>query len=375
MGNWMKIDYFQAKAEIEKGKLLPLYLIYGDNTYLVYSLEHLIRSSLSRDDQEVEVFSPSGTTLAQAIEIASSAPLFGGPRLISCKISSYREVDPFLPAIERYVTAPPQDTCLFVYCQSKEPPPSRFEASLGGTSRIVSCPKLVGMNLEKWIAEEMSKFGLRPDPLLVKMLIRAQGDNADLHWLSGEIEKLYLEASDPNSGQTGLFDGGSELCISHGPRTSAFVVTDALGARDIPAAMRAVREAFAWGEPPLRLCFMMARHLMLLLRAKVLSKTLRVSPVNVNPDNQMTAKSDRTHKKVPQQRLGISSFEEKKIIGQARKFSEEEIVTLLKMLLEAESAIKSGLMEGDMALEVFLARASQVLRGGSGMPEGLRYFT
>ncbi|HHY39267.1 MAG TPA: DNA polymerase III subunit delta [Clostridia bacterium] len=371
----MKFDYFQAKAEIQKGKLLPLYLVYGENTYLVCDLERIIRHSLSRDDREVEVFSSSGTTLAQAVETIASPSLFGGPRLISCKISGYREVEPFLPAIGRYVTAPPADTCLFIHCHSKEPPSSRLEMSLGGTSRIVSCPKLVGTDLEKWIADEMSKFGLRHDPLLVRTLIRGQGDNADLHWLSGEIEKLYLEASDPNSGGTEASDSGSELYISRGPRTSAFLVTDAIGARDIPAAMMAAQEAFAWGEPPLRLCFMMARHLMLLLRAKVLSKTPRVSPVNVNPDDRRAAKSDRTREKAHQLGLGISPFEEKKIMGQARRFSEEEIVTLLKMLLEAESAIKSGLMEGDVALEVFLARASRVLRSGFGIQKGFRYLT
>lgn len=365
MMSQVKLGYFQAKVEIQKGGLVPLYLIYGENAYLVSDLEHAIRRSLSKDGREVEVFSSSTTTLALAVETAASVSLFGGPRLVACRISGYREMEPFLPAIERYASAPSEDTSLLIHCQSKEPPPSRLEASFGETFRIVSCPKLVGTTLERWIVEEMSRKGLEPDPLVVNMLMGAQGDNPDLHWISGEIEKLCLEAFDPKPEGDQPPRKSVKPHISRGPRTSAFLVTDAIGARDVPGAVTATREALAWGEPPLRLCFMMARHLMLLLRAKVLLGTPGAPPADVFTNGRRAAKGAGTGGKAGRV-LGVSPFEEKKITEQARRFDVEEIVTLLDLLLEAESAIKSGLMDAGMALEVFLAKASRVLSGGSG---------
>lgn len=342
------LDYFGARSELEKGKVAPLYLIYGENSYLASELERSILHLLSHIGSDKEAFSSPNMTLGAALEAATSISLFKNPRLLTSEIGSYREIESFASEIKRYAAAPPESTCLVIRCLIKEAPTAKVKAYLGDACRLVRCPRLIGSNLQRWIREEMSKRQFKADYSLMRTLVEAQGDNPDLNWLSGEIEKMYLVSRAQDRGE----GGDPSSSVSSSPRTSVFTVTDAIGQKDTAGAISALHEALRWGEPPSRLCFMLARHLMLLLRAKIILY-----------ENEKTKKRGQDYS-AKAKRLGISPYEEKKVFQQARGFKREEVVALLNLLLDAEGAMKSGLMPGDMALEVFIGRASQVLGSG-----------
>lgn len=202
-------------------------------------------------------------------------------------------------------------------------------ASLGGEVRAFPLPS--GPDLERWIAARAQALGVEIAPPAVALLTTFIGPNPRL--LANELEKLatYL------GGQGTIGRAEVEALVPAVQEANIFHMTDALGNRDGRRALLLLRRLLADRAAPLYLLTMIVRQFRLLLQAKELDAR-GASPTEMERE------------------MEVRSFAASSALRQSRNYSTAELKAILAQLLEIDTGIKTGQVDGPVALDLFVAR-------------------
>ncbi|MBT3391278.1 MAG: DNA polymerase III subunit delta [Chloroflexi bacterium] len=129
-----------------------------------------------------------------------------------------------------------------------------------------------------------------------------------------------------------------EYLVASVGSSDVFAMVDALGNRQGRQALRMLHQLLE-EDDPLRLMGMVVRQFRLLLQTREL--------LDAGYRQDDIARELKTHRFV----IG-------KIINQVRNFSQSTLETIYRELLEIDQTIKTGQMDGDIALDTFIVRLS-----------------
>lgn len=189
--------------------------------------------------------------------------------------------------------------------------------------------KLKGPALQRWVQERVEKTGGRITPGAVRLLVDLVGD--DLWAMASELEKLATYALNRQITELDV-----QTLTVGAKEASVFALVDAITARNLRDAARLLHQLLEDGAAPPYLLFMIARQFRLLLQTRDLKAQ--------GMDNQEISR-----------RIGVfSDFAMRKTLEQARNAQRPALVAAYHRLLEADLAIKTGRLEGDLALELLL---------------------
>ena len=187
-----------------------------------------------------------------------------------------------------------------------------------------------GEGLARWIKETAQRKGAGISPAATKHLSDLLGN--DLWTLDQEIEKLSLYAVGRSIEESDV----AEL-VSQVREANIFAAVDALIEGRPGVALRLLHQLRQDGRDVSNIVAMVERQLRLLALAREYLDN-GVSPRDLGS------------------RLGVSSqFVIRKTSNQARRISRQDIVRQYRRLLEADLAIKQGIMDPDVALELLVA--------------------
>ncbi len=197
--------------------------------------------------------------------------------------------------------------------------------------------------LQDWIRREARRKGADITGDAVRMLISFVGQNMRL--LDQELEKLVALVN-----YSGTITGDDVKTLVHATHDpNIFSLVDALGLRDRQRAMLELQELLATGASDLYLLAMMTRQIRLIFSVKDLVEEKGLAP-------------DATRRE-----LRISHrFILEKLLRQARWFSIEELEGIQRQMLGIDQAIKTGSIEGSLALELLVV---EVCRRESDAPK------
>jgi len=197
--------------------------------------------------------------------------------------------------------------------------------------------------LQDWIRRQARRKGADITGDAVRMLISFVGQNMRL--LDQELEKLVALVN-----YSGTITGDDVKTLVHATHDpNIFSLVDALGLRDRQRAMLELQELLATGASDLYLLAMMTRQIRLILSVKDLVEEKGLAP-------------DATRRE-----LRISHrFILEKLLRQARWFSIEELEMIQRRMLGIDQAIKTGNIEGSLALELLVV---EVCRRESDAPK------
>jgi DNA polymerase-3 subunit delta len=192
-------------------------------------------------------------------------------------------------------------------------------------------PLLADADLDRWIRQRAGAKGVGVSPQAVALLATYMGPN--LRLLDQELEKLatYL-------GREGSIAGEDvERLVSSLQEANIFHMVDALGSRRRRRALALLQRLFEEENAPLYILAMMVRQFRLLLQARELD-------AQGVPVGQMAREME------------VRGFVARKCLRQATNFRREELQTILEELLDIDVGIKTGRLEGALALELFVVR-------------------
>lgn len=249
-------------------------------------------------------------------------------------LGQWEALPPLLPAL-------PESTDL-VFTDGGLSAQNPLFARLKPLAKVTAFPLPTGAGLRQWVNDRASKKGIAIDQAAIGLLTEVVGNN--LEAMDNELEKLALY----RKGQPVRREDVEEM-VSYVREANIFATVDAVLEGRAGMALKLVHQLLEAGRPSAYVLTMLARQVRLLL----LAKELRAQRLPVGEIGK---------------RLGLSRYPLEKTLEQESRFTQERLLEIYPMLLEADLSIKTGVADEDTVLDVLIAE----LASGTVQPRAAR---
>ncbi|MZP28818.1 DNA polymerase III subunit delta [Heliobacterium undosum] len=353
------MDYAGMKATLQRDVYASVYLIYGDEPFLMSEvLEELTGRFAGQPGGEFNMDRLEGDVTAETIaEAAQTPPFMAERRLVIVRdapllraargsdgadgegassgkgkgASRSKTMEPEAPLL-KYLSDPSPTTCLVFFSPSGVDKRKRLYKAIEKAGHAVEIKKLSESDVRNWAAQRAKAMKLPFEAEALNLLIDRVGD--DLGRLVLELEKLRNFLGEPSPTRRVTPERVRRL-VPATPEDNVFAIADALGDGRVDDALRITRDLVRNGQHPIPLLFLIIRHVRQLLRLKELAAS-------------GVRKTDWAREmKLP---AGVV----RKLESQSDRFPREELRRLYHRLTAADVAIKTGAGEAQQTLELCL---------------------
>lgn len=336
-----KFGYRAWRQSIEKGHISPLYLITGEEDYLIrHGLQLLKESLLAPGCESLDLVSLRDSwNPDQVLAELETVPFMSQRRLIiayntglfNSKQGSGEAKQSFLDKVWPRLH---EGVCLCLVEESVDKRQrKKLQALESAGGQLVEIPLEEFASLKTWVSAYLAKFRVSISRDAVESLIlRCDSSMSELALELHKLANFCLYSGDREVTLQLL-----DLCCREDLQANIFKLTDAVSAQRTGEALILLDKLLKQKEAPALILFMLARHFRQLLCAQ--------APVS-GP--------------ALAQRLKLPPFVGKRLKAQAGRFQQNQLVQLCQACFKADLAIKSGQLEDRAALELLLLQAGQV---------------
>lgn len=328
--------------QMKRNEFSPLYLLYGNETFLINETKHLLtKQVLHEEDAEfnLSVYDLNDTPIEIALEDAETLPFLGEKKLLFLHNPSFltaekskEKVVHDLARLENYLKDPaPYSIVVFIAPYEKLDERKKLTKALKKKAIVFDAKKLNEAELKNWIRSRAEFNGVSIEPQAVDMMLTLAGTN--LFMLTGEVDKLALF-----TGKGLTVDVQTvEKLVSRSLEQNIFALVDKIMSRKIDEALRIYYDLLKLNEEPIKILSVITGQFRLIYQVKELSRR--------GYGQQQIAGHLKVH-----------PFRVKLAAGQAKKFSDEELTRIIKDLADVDFRMKSGQMNKELLIELFLLR-------------------
>ena len=260
------MDFLHFKNHFQREKLLPLYLIHGEEGFFIKEAVSLIKSrTLEGDDTGLVETDGEVTSLSTVMEEVRTPSLFtSGSRKLVIVHNADGLFKESSGVWERNMSSPPADCVLVLVCKDVDTKGGAYDKikKKGGS---VDCRRLRGNELTPWILERVRHYGKQISLDASRILQENVGDNLLL--LDGHLEKLALYLGS----RTRIEVSDVEELVGYDRQQKVFDFTGAVARRDTALALKVLHQLMALmksGEEAQKVIPPMAWQIKRLLQAK-----------------------------------------------------------------------------------------------------------
>jgi DNA polymerase III delta subunit len=311
--------------------LRPVYLVTG--TDRPKHRRALARLRERFGAESVELLAADSSSGDDAVAACNALGLFagdGGRLVVVQGVERWRKAD--VDAVAEYLKEPAPGAVLALVA----------EEALKSTTLPALCEKHGQVlrydvpkpaNLHAWVRGEFERRGAAADAEAARALVELCGDDAVA--LSGEVDKIVAwAAGDP------ITRRDVEELAAGGREAAAWALTDAWGARNLPALLAACELALERKEP-------------FALAVGLASHVGRVRAAQAMAEEGLRSKEVAA-------RLNIKEFPARKVLSHAEKYSREELDAALVRLADLDAALKgASRLSAELELERALIAITQ----------------
>lgn len=313
----------EVKSESRK----PLYVLCGGEpsatARCLAAAEEAVEAAFK--DFNHQILSLEAEQAARLTAEAKTMAFYAPPRIIICKNPPFN-ADSW-NVLADYLDDPNPGSTI-ILALDKIDARLKFFKKVKAAEAEVDCAPPKGAALARWLVAELAARGIKADDRSCALIIERAG--SDLNVLLGEAEKLSLYLGDGGTLSSGLV--GQMVSIS--PNADIFQLGEALGKRDLRAALSTLMELMAT-EHHLPVLAMMVRHFRLMLLIKT-----RQAQLGVRTLDQSEAPG-----------LGMHPFALKKTQNQAADWNWRDLSQALKALEDAHRTLVTTATPPQMVLE------------------------
>jgi len=201
---------------------------------------------------------------------------------------------------------------------------------------LIDCSPLEGNDLKKWTARNFKSHGKEIDgQALEKLLWLTEGD---MWRLEQEVAKICNYLDEDQSRVTA--DVVEEL-VYGGPQGNIFRLVDAVGEGKTLQAYRSLQGLLDQQEPPILIAHMITRQFRLIFQSLSLQEQ-GLPPASAAEE------------------LNVKPFVARKVYQQARSYNRSQLRQIFEVLEETDYNLKTGKLEGPLALEVLISRLANL---------------
>lgn len=322
------MKYNEAMRQLQQKKLSPVYLIYGEETYLA---EKFLKALLSlvnpQNDTEAVQYFDTSSDVKTILQSLDSSPFFSEKNIIIAndlkifqdKLSDKdkRDEQQFID----YISSVPEYSILIMqYHKNKIDKRRKLFKTIDRYGSIVECETLNYWNINDWLNSRLRELNLRFEREAYAYFIEAvkSMDKISLGFLDQELIKLTLYTDEKFISRQIL-----EQVFSSIPEISAFRLWDSLCDKNISLALELYMIQQSSGIHPLRLLAFLVRQVRQIWQVKIY--------LNEGQNMKQIASTLKLH-----------PFITEKIIKQTNNFSLAKIERTLQNLASADYKLKTG---------------------------------
>lgn len=327
-------------------EIKPLYLFYGDEAYLIEKDLKIFRSHFKAMDCAVEEFDGVKDNLDSILDAVATDPLFGSRRLIIVKNSPWfanakkQEGDKAKSAaenikkqrqeIEEYCQNPNENVCL-VFVAASASKTLKAVKAIAALGKVREYKKPREWELGPYLRQYLRREGRSIFPGALDLFITIGGE--DLGSLISQCDKLVLYTQ----GRDNITEEDVAKVVSQGAEASIFQLSDALGSRDVNKVRslcnNILAETKTWEYP--KLFGYITNYIRLLMRIKEYSEA-------GYGESQIASATK------------INSYRVKLGIPAAKRYTMAELAQGLRLMLEVDYKLKSGISDFSQTFPVAL---------------------
>lgn len=335
------MDYQGIMNSFKREVYSPVYLLYGEETYLRDEVLATFRTKLlpgEVTDFNLDLLDGNEVTPEVVVGMANTMPFMSDKRLVIVQESEWFKSRKKAAAEDgeekgagqekillEYLANPLDTTCLIFTAASIDRKKKLYKA-VEKAGQVVEFIPFKGKELNDWISRKVHLMGKKITPDAMARMITALGSN--LRLIENELQKLvfYIGVKE----QITLDDVTN--MVSKTVENSIFDLVDAVGERKYNLALQLTNEMIFYGEPPIKILYMIIRQFRIIYAAKIMHQ-------QGYSEKQVASK------------IQVHPFVAQKCIRQGRNFSTDELDKALYKLLEADEALKTGKQEPVLAME------------------------
>nr|WP_309144584.1 DNA polymerase III subunit delta [Fictibacillus sp. WQ 8-8] len=338
----MVLSIVPLQKKLKQKEFSPYYVLYGTESYIIeQAISAIVKHSLNEEDKDFNfsVYDYMETPIQAIMEDAETLPFMGDRRVVVVKnayfltgVKDKSKVEHDLATVERYIQNPAEFTLLvFVVPAEKLDERKKIIKTLKKSGELIAATPLSGDSAVEWIKDRAIQRQVHIDTDAAQYLTAKVGN--ELMALIQEMDKLALFVGDGGNITIPVID---ELV----PRTledNIFSLIDDIVHKKIDAALRTFYDLAKQNEEPIKILSLMARQFRIIYGVKELF-------------------SKGYGEKQIAGALKLHPYAVKLASRQARLFEEEELLSMLDRIAEADYEMKTGKMDKQLILELIMLK-------------------
>lgn len=320
--------------DIKNGQLKKAYLLYGQERYLIRQYRDKLVNAISSKDDTMNFSSYEGEDLNQKeiIDLAETLPFFADRRLILMEDTGLFKKNG--DDLAEYLPTMP-DSTYFVFVEEEVDKRSKlFKAVSKAGGATIEFGTQTDDTLYRWVGSRIKKEGKNITQDAYQLFIGKTG--TDMENIDRELEKLICYCMDKEV----IERQDVEAITTEQTQNKVFEMVDAIASHKEKRALELYYDLLALREAPMRIMYLITRQFHILMIVKAMS-----SRGFGNKD--IAAKA------------GCPEWAVKKYQAQCRSFTGEQLKAAVRQGTEYEEAVKTGQMNDQMAVELFIIQNSK----------------
>lgn len=328
--------------QIKKGQFSPVYLLYGTEAYLMNETKQLlIQYALNEDELDFNFsqFDLEEIPIEIALEDVETLPFIGERRLVFMQNPYFltaektkSKVEHSIKRLEAYLADPvPYSIVVFTAPYEKLDERKKITKQLKRQATIVEAKKLKEHELKSWIHDKMNVAEVDMSDQAIERVLELAG--TDLMMLTNELDKMLLYVGETKKIDVTIV----EKLVAKSLEQTIFTLVDWMLQRNIEKTITLYHDLIQQNEEPIKILSVMAGQVRLMYQIKELSRQ--------GYSQQKMASILKVHP------YRVKLAQEK-----TNQFQEQELLSFMNELAEADYKMKTGQGDKVIILELLLLK-------------------
>ena len=319
--------------DIRNGQYKTMYLLYGDEAYLKKQYkDKLIKALVAEGDtMNFSAYEGKGINPKELIDLAETLPFFSERRVILVENSGFFKNS--CDDLAEYLLEPAASTC-FLFVEEEVDKRSKMYKAVAKAGKAVEFGTQNEELLTRWILSRLKKENKNITGNVMQLFISKTG--TDMGNIDRELEKLLCYTM----GRDVIKAEDVEAITTEQVTNKIFDMVNAIAEHEQKKALDFYYDLLTLKEPPMRILFLITRQFQILMNLKDMGS---------KGFDQSTIAS----------KVGIPPFAVRKNQAQAKGFTTEQLKQAIRDGVELEESVKTGRMNDQMAVELFIVKYSK----------------
>ena len=315
--------------DIKERSFRPVYLLYGEETFLVNSYKNRLKEAVLGDDtMNFSRYEGKGIDVGELIRQADTMPFFAEKRLILVEDSGFFKASS--EELASYLPSMPDTTCI-IFAESQVDKRNRLYKKVKELGYAAEMQRQDAAQLARWAGGILAREERKITGRTMELFLSMTGE--DMENIRMELEKLVCYTMGRDVITKEDVDAVGTVHVT----SRVFDMVAAIVAGNTKKAMDLYEDLLTLKEPPMRILFLIARQFNQLLQIKELTAA--------GKDKGAMASA-----------LKVPPFAVGKLTAQARAFTRDQILSWVTLCVETEEAVKTGRLSDRLAVELLIAR-------------------